>query len=133
MKNNNKNVVGMSLEFRNAGIHGNVDSYHDSTDFANSKGQIDSLNYMNTPTNKGKGSEPKKRESIYKSTLQKTGGKAGNDSDSFPSSKEETNSEHSSRKGSMNSKDGSEDIEETPKGKNGGKISRFGRENQKAE
>lgn len=57
---------GISLEFRAPCINGHVDSYHESTDF-NSRNQIDSFNHMNSPS-----SPPKKKDSIYKTALQKS-------------------------------------------------------------
>lgn len=62
---NSKNPI--SLEFRAPCINGQTDSYQDSTEF-HSRNQIDSFNHMNSPTTKHK------KDSIYKATLQKTGG-----------------------------------------------------------
>ena len=89
---NSKNPI--SLEFRAPCINGQTDSYQDSTEF-NSRNQIDSFNHMGSPTTK-----PKK-DSIYKATLQKTGGGSmigikpvASEYDSFYSNTGSNNSSH---------------------------------------
>lgn len=58
----------ISLEFRAPCINGQTDSYQDSTEF-NSRNHIDSFNHMTASP-----SPKHKKKSIYKATLQKTGG-----------------------------------------------------------
>lgn len=89
-----------SLEFRQACIHGNVDSYHESNGpIKDSKDQIDSMNFVNSsPTGKNSQFLPKK-ENIYKATLKNANHINLNDYESFcsnTSSKEECDSKEAS-------------------------------------
>lgn len=75
--------VQMSLEFRQNGIHGNVDSYHESTGGAgaNSKNMIDSMNFGN-PNSPAKNVQiAVKKDPLYKTTLK--GAFAINEYESF--------------------------------------------------
>jgi hypothetical protein len=89
-----------SLEFRQACIHGNVDSYHESNGPSkDSNDQIDSMNFVNnSPTGKN-ASFLQKKENIYKATLKNANHINLHDYESFcsnNSSKEECDSKEPS-------------------------------------
>lgn len=75
--------VQMSLEFRQNGIHGNIDSYHESTGGigANSKNMIDSMNFGNQGSPGKNILVPTKKDPLYKTTLK--GAFAVNEYESF--------------------------------------------------